>query len=415
MHVTNCRLCLTGELSEPKISFPPTALANEFVDDPAVIQDLFPLEVCVCKNCGHYQLNESVDSSRLFKNYVFVSGTSPINVEHFRQYAEDMINTYKFKANDKVLDIASNDGTLLKHFKDLGLTILGIDPAENIVKIANENGITTISEFFTDGYADIMLAKYGQFDLITAANVFAHVTDLVDFTKGVKKLLAPNGVFSFEVSYFMDVCNKTLFDTIYHEHVDYHTITPLINFFKKYDLEIFDVKKINTHGGSIRVFVKLLNDTTFNRYETRVSFNISSTRLSMTAASEVIIKNKVNKLQKKINDLGTKLKERLSAIKADGKSISIYGMPAKATTLLYGFNIDPTIIDCVFEDAPLKIGKFTPGKHIPVVASSELYDRKPDYTLILSWNFAESIMVNHKKYLDNGGHFIVPLPELLEY
>ena len=254
MKVYNCRLC-NGELSQPKVFLPHTPLANEFVHTKTK-QDIFPLEIVCCKECKHYQLNEYIYSERLFKNYLFVTGTSTINVEHFKQYAVNIVKKFDLKSGSKILDIASNDGTLLQHFKNLGMNVLGIDPAQNIAAEANKKDIETIPEFFTESFAGIILDRYGQFDLITANNVFAHVPNLKDFAKGVKKILSPNGVFSFEVSYFLDVCNKTLVDTIYHEHTSYHTVSPLISFFNSLDLEIFDIDKINNHGGSIRIYVK---------------------------------------------------------------------------------------------------------------------------------------------------------------
>ena len=210
MKVYNCRMC-KGKLSEPKLQFPPTPLANEFVKTTEP-QELFPLEVCVCEDCGHYQLNEHIEPERLFRNYVFVAGTSPVNVEHFKCYAEDMVAKFSLKDSSKILDIASNDGTLLKHFKNMKFRVLGIDPAKNIAEEANKNGIETLPEFFTNKFADTILEKYGKFDLITANNVFAHVPDLEDFALGVKKLLVPQGVFTFEVSYFGDVCDMKNID-----------------------------------------------------------------------------------------------------------------------------------------------------------------------------------------------------------
>lgn len=399
MQVFNCRLC-NGILSEPKLKFPSTPLANEFVKitEP---QDMFPLEVCVCETCGHYQLNESISPERLFRNYLFVAGTSPVNVEHFRKYAVDMVKKFDLKPDSKVLDIASNDGTLLKHFKDLGMSILGIDPAKNLAEEATKNGIETISEFFTEYYSDEILKKYGQFDLITANNVFAHVPDMIGFAKGVKKLLAPHGVFTFEVSYFADVCDHTLFDTIYHEHSSYHTIKPLVSFFHSNGMELFDVEKISNHGGSIRVFVRLSGRECFC-YEPWLDL----------LDKEKNIEQRVYKLQKNIELLGTKLREKLQQIKLEGKSIAIYGTPAKATTLMYALGIDEKMIDFAVEDAPLKQGTFTPGKHIPVLHTDALYDKKPDYVLVLAWNFADSIIKKHRQL---NTKWIVPIPELKEY
>lgn len=400
MKISNCRLC-KGKLSEPKINLGKTPLANEFVKTKEP-QDLFPLEVCVCESCGHYQLNEQVEPERMFRNYLFVAGTSPVNVEHFRQYATHMVNMLGLKPGSKILDIASNDGTLLKHFKDLGMQILGIDPAKNLAEEATKNGIETIPEFFTEDYADEILAKYGQFDLITANNVFAHVPDMIGFAEGVKKLLKPDGVFTFEVSYFIDVLDKNLFDTIYHEHTSYHTLMPLHNFFRMHGMALFDVLPISNHGGSIRCFVKL-------RPYIGV---VTSPNQFVTYTQEQNIGQRVSQLQKDIKLLGYELREKLEDLKSQGKSIAIYGVPAKATTLMYALGIDEKMIDFAVDDAPLKQGTFTPGKHIPVLPTKAIYERNPNVLLVLAWNFAESIMATHSKF---KGKWIVPIPELKEY
>lgn len=399
MKVFKCRLC-KGNLSEPKLNLGSTPLANEFVKT-LESQDLFPLEVCVCENCGHYQLNQSIDPERLFRNYYFVAGTSPVNVEHFHKYAIDMVEKFHLKPGSRILDVASNDGVLLQHFKDLGMEVLGIDPAENIAKIANEKGIPTISEFFSNEYADKMLIEHGTFDLITANNVFAHVPDMIGFTEGVRKLLKPNGVFTFEVSYFTDVCNKTLFDTIYHEHSSYHTITPLISFFQFHKMKLFNVEPISNHGGSVRIFVQHV-------YGDHLSCDSD---VSYFVKEEYNIEQKVKILQKEITLLGHELKEKLLALKFQGKSIAIYGVPAKATTLMYALGIDEKLIDFAVDDAPLKQNTFTPGKHIPVLPTSAIYEKNPDVLLVLAWNFADSIIKNHSNF---KGKWIVPIPELKE-
>lgn len=399
MKITNCRLCKTGILENPVLDFGKTPLANEFLSTVQE-QDLFDLQVCCCQQCGHYQLNEFIDPERLFRNYVFVAGTSPVNVEHFRQYAVHMTNILKLKPGSKVLDIASNDGTLLQHLRNMDMQVLGIDPAENIAAIANAKGIETISEFFTEEYADKIVSKYGTFDLVTANNVFAHVPDLANFTRGVKKVLSPNGVFSFEVSYFVDVCDKTLFDTIYHEHSSYHTVEPLVSFFQSHGMKLIHVEHIDNHGGSIRVIVCHEGQYDGNQI-------ISD---KWDSRNQMI--SKVYNLEKDIKLLGLKLKFKLETLKNEGKSIAIYGAPAKATTLMYALEINENIIDFVIDDNPLKQGTFTPGKHIPVYSSKAIKDRKPDVLLILAWNFANSIMKDHSYF---NGKWIIPIPELREY
>ena len=416
MKVYSCRLC-KGKLSAPKLDLGSTPLANEFVKTKEP-QDLFPLEVCVCEECGHYQLNQSIDPKKIFTHYVFVAGTSPVNVEHFHQYAVDMVKQLDLKPDSRILDIGSNDGTLLKHFQDLGMLVLGIDPAQNLAEEANQNGIPTIPDFFTEEHADKMLQKHGQFDLITSNNVCAHLPDLSDFVKGVKKLLAPQGVFSFEVSYFADVCDKTLFDTCYHEHSSYHTLNPLFPFFQAHGLDIFDVERIDTHGGSIRVYVRREEDKLQGRWHAGKWYCLEGGRICNLLDQEKDIEKKVAALAKNIKYLGLELREKLRNYKDQGKSVAIYGVPAKATTLIYALGIDEKWIDFAVDDNPLKQGLFTPGKHIPIYSSQAIIERKPDVLLILAWNFAHSIIENCEKQWYSAFKnvryptFIVPLPEL---
>ncbi len=415
MKVSNCRLC-NSKLSEPKLNLGKTPLANEFIKEK-IEQDLFPLEVCVCEGCGHYQLNEQADPERMFRNYYYVAGTSPVNVEHFRQYAQSMITKFNLKSGSKILDIASNDGTLLKHFKDLGMSVLGIDPAKNLAEEANKDGIPTIPEFFTEQYAATISEKYGQFDLITANNVFAHCPNLIDFTKGVRKLLKSNGVFSFEVSYFGDVVDKNLFDTLYHEHTSYHTIKPLISFFNLHHMKIIDLEFIPNHGGSVRIFVSNKDEANAKGYWCPSCGKEHAADLHYYTIPSVInaYKNEANiaiqirQLQKNIKLLGYELREKLQEFKSQGKSIAIYGVPAKATTLMYALNIDEKVIDFAVDDAVLKQGTYTPGKHISVLHPDVIYEKKPDVLLVLGWNFAESIIKKHSAF---KGTWIVPLPEI---
>lgn len=398
MRVDLCRLCKTGTLSEPKLVFPPTPLANEFLREPKE-QDVFPLEVAACNSCGHYQLNEGIDPERLFSTYSYAAGHSVANVTHFRDSAIHLAKRFGLMPQSRVLDIASNDGTLLQAFKDQGMEILGIDPAENIGAEANEKGIPTIIGFFTAERAERLKEEHGTFDLVTANNVFAHVPDLEDFAKGVKTMLAPEGVFSFEVSYFVDVCDNTVFDTIYHEHSSYHTLAPLLPFFKNLGMEVFDVEHLPNHGGSVRVYVR------------HAGASIESSepgQLAELLEEERGIEDKVARLAEKIAELREKVVEKVRKLKEQGVSIAVYGAPAKATTLMYTFGLDGSVIDFVIEDAPLKQGTYTPGTHIPILTSQALVDRTPGAILVLAWNFADTIIA---KYPDYKGIWIVPLPE----
>ena len=285
------------------------------------------------------------------------------------------------------------------------MKILGIDPARTIAKKATKNGIETWPEFFSEAVAARILNEKGQVPLITANNLFAHVDDLSGIVKNIRALLNRVGVFVFEVSYLGAVYEDTLFDTIYHEHVSYHSISPLIDFFNSMDMELFAVERVLSHGGSIRVMVQLnggpykIDDSVQSLIDYEYKLGLNRPEIWVGYAQ-------------KINTLRNKLTKILINLKKEGKVIAGYGAPAKATTLMYHFGIGPDIIDFIVDDAALKQGLYSPGLHIPVYSSDAIYEHKPDYLVILAWNFATQIAKNHQIYLNNGGHFIVPLPEV---
>ena len=402
----NCRLCNSKNI-ESVVKLEDTPPANAFVnkDELNKIQEKFPLELFFCNDCNHLQLCTVVNPNKLFENYVYVSGTSPVFIKHFDEYCDSIINSYKPDKNKLVVDIGSNDGTFLNFFKKKGFKVLGVDPAKNITKLANKKGIDTIPSFFNNELAEEILIKYGEASLITANNVFAHSDNLSEIINAVKKLISQDGLFIFEVSYLGDVFEKSLFDTIYHEHLAYHSVIPLIKFFRKNKMELINVEKISTHGGSIRGVVQKLGgsrepDTSidiFVNYEKKLGFNNKKTFQEFS--------NKIQNIKKELNEI-------LISLKKEGKIIAGFGAPAKATTLMYQFGIDKNIIDFIVDDNPLKQNKYTPGLHIPVFSSKYIKEKKPDYILILAWNFADSIIKKNSDFSDHNGRFIIPLPTI---
>mgnify|MGYP001164836276 CR=1 FL=1 len=404
-----CRLCNKANL-KLAFSLEPTPPANAFVDKQkiSINQDCYPLDVFFCKDCKHVQLLDVVDSKILFEDYVYVSGTSPVFVKHFEEYANFLIENYLQNKKSLVIDIGSNDGTLLSFFKEKGVKVLGVDPAKEISSKANSNGIETLNNFFTFEFSKLIQKKYGRAEIITANNVFAHVNDMKDLINGIKNLLAPNGIFVFEVSYLVDVIQKNLFDMIYHEHLSYHSVIPLIKFFKDNEMELIEVIRVDSHGGSLRGVVQMKGGS--HKISDSINHCITREKEIEIDQFETYVK-----FSHKINKEKNELQKLLQKLKNDKKSIAGFGAPAKATTFLYHFAIKPGVIDYIIDDSPLKQGLFTPGMHIPVYSSEKLYEKTPDYVIILAWNFAESIMKRHKKIKDFGGHFIVPLPQLKVY
>ncbi len=400
-HRTDCRLCHSTKLTSV-LKLPSTPPANAFVSLPTVQQEVFPLEVFKCETCGHYQLLDVVDPEILFKDYCYVSGTSPVFRRHFRNYACEVVSTYDPAPGDLVVEIGSNDGTLLKEFQKHGLKVVGVEPAQNLAKQANEDGVQTIPQFFDMGTASRIVGEFGKAKIVCGNNVFAHIDDLDSVVDGVKYLLAEGGVFVFEVQYLPELIRGMAVDMIYSEHLDYWHITPMCNFFERHQMEIQDIKFIRTHGGSIRVYVQKADKNCGYELHERWSHNPQEAAIDFNFAH----------FRANIKERKRELLDMLSRLHEGEAMIAGYGAPAKLTSLCYTFGLDSNFISCVYEDSPLKVGLFTPGLHIPVRSSKQMYQDKPDYVVVFAWNFADSIIKNHQEYLKQGGHFIVPLPEL---
>lgn len=402
----NCRICQSSSLQKV-VELTPTPPGNNFLsrEQIGVQEKEFPLDLFFCKNCYHIQLGHVVDPSFLFQNnYSYISSTSPVFVDHLKSYAEYIIDLYNIQNSSMVIDIGSNDGTCLKFFKDLGMSVLGVDPATEIAKIANEKGINTIPDFFSSNLANKIRKVYGQADLITSHNACAHIDQLDGVIAGVETLLKDDGIFIMEVGYFVDVLQNKWFDTIYHEHVDYHTVAPLEKLFYRFNMELIRVERISPQGGSIRVIVQKKGG--IHDRDESVSNLITLEESVGLDKPETLIN-----FQKQIDIVRDEFQYLIKKIKKDGKSIAAFGAPTKATTLSYHFKIETNQIDFIVDDNPLKQGLFSPGKHFPVYDASKIYSDKPDYLLILAWNFADSIMEKHKNFLKSGGSFILPMPK----
>lgn len=405
----SCRLC-KGKNLDLVIHLSPTPPANAFVSKEEIgnPQDVFPLDVYFCNDCMHLQLLDVVDPEILFSNYVYVSGTSPTFVKHFENYANEIINFIGDASSSLVVEIGSNDGTLLSFFKKKGFTVLGIDPAKDIANNATKAGIETLNDFFSEKLSKSIQKRYGKAKIIAANNVFAHIDDVDNIIAGIKNLLAKDGVFVFEVSYLVDVIENTLFDTIYHEHLDYHTVKPLQTYFSSNGLELIDVRKVNTHGGSLRGIVQIKGGPRKKSHSVTEFIDYERSRGFHAPALFTEFSIRIKEHCKELNKL-------LGQLKSDGKRIAGFGAPAKVTTLMYQLGIGNEIMDFIVDDSQYKQYLYSPGKHIPVLPASELYEKMPDYAVILAWNFADAIIKNHEQYLTRGGKFIVPLPKIRVY
>lgn len=403
-----CRLC--GCPNPQKVlELAPTPPANAFCKtaEEARAQEKIPLYLARCVACGHVQLPVVVDPEVLFRDYVYVSGTSPSFVEHFRQYAEDVFaaaGTWPQRGvavGDLVVDVGSNDGTLLRHFADLGLRVLGVDPATSIAAAATASGVPTMPAFFDRALAILIREQHGPAALVTANNVFAHADSLTEIALGARDLLAPEGRFVFEVQYLVDLVDGGLFDMVYHEHLSYHHVAPLVPFFRRLHMSLVDVEWVPTHGGSIRCTV-------------RVGEHAPGPRVAELVAHErEALADPWPKIKHRISEAGTQLICHLRYLQKDGHRVIGYGAPAKLTTLCHEFVIAPEWVSFIMDDSPWKQGLYAPGTGIPIVDTDawKLLSEERVTVVIFAWNFAPQIAAKLRA-AGFTGRIVRPLPTL---
>lgn len=379
-------------------------LANSYLKKIQLSKEKrYDLTIGFCSKCSLVQLMRSLPPETLFRKYLYFSSTSESFLIHSKKTAEVLKQKLKLDSDSLVLELASNDGSFLRYCKDLGLQILGIDPAKNIAKIANKNGIRTIPEFFNYSMARKLLKKKVIADLIYGANVLAHVPDILDFVKGVKLILKPRGSAVFEFPYIKGLLEGK-FDTIYHEHVFYYSLLALRNLFNREGLVIYDVRMTPLQGGSLQIFISHPNVYRINervrnllKQEANAGFRKLETYKNLS--------NTVHKLKRELLEL-------LVTFKKSGKSVAAYSAPAKGNTLLNYFGIGKNYLDFIVDKSSAKQGFFTPGTHLLIESPKVIMERKPDYLIILCWNIYKEVIEEQKAYKQLGGKFIVPIPKL---
>ena len=398
----HCVLCSSQNI-ESVIDFGTTPLANSYPLKKSSREKYFNLSCVICDDCGHLQLKELVNPKLMFDNYLYVSGTSKVLVNHFKSYSDKVIKKVKLDKKSSILDIACNDGTFLNFFvKKNFAKVVGVDPAKNLGRYNKEKGIDINVGYFSSSYSKKLKKKYGEFDLITANNVFAHSPNLQDFTQGVKNLLSKNGVFVLEVSYLLTVLKKKTFDTIYHEHMSYHSLTPLLSFFKRFKLEIFDFDLIKAQGGSIRVYISHKNSK-------KVSSKKINYQVKKEKSQNLFTKKTYIKFYNKILNQKKKLRKILNNFKLQNHNIIGYGAPAKLTTLGHVLDFNKNDFNIVIDDNKLKQNRYIPGKKILIKNSNYLKQLKKSYIIILAWNFSDSIIEKCRK-INKKFKFILPFP-----
>ena len=408
MKVEKCRVC-DGPGLQPFLDLGVTALANSFVrpDSPIAKKTApelkFPLRVVLCEGCGLVQIDEEVPPEILFKDYIYVSGTSDLIFKHAAWLASEFTTKYALKSDSLVVEAASNDGTVLKAFKQRGVKTLGVEPAENIAVRANKDGIETVCDFFNAATAKNVRAKYGPAKFFLARHVLAHVADLHGFVDGIAALLDTDGVSAVEMPYLLPFFDKLEYDTVYHEHLCYFSVRVLKTLFERFGMELIDVQEVAIHGGSIVVSAQLKGGP--HKVQASVQKALSN--------EESLGLHKLEPWKKfatKVAAGKSALLAELDALKKAGKRIAGYGAPAKGNTLLAYCGIGPERLDYIVDKSPYKQGFLTPGHHIPVFAPEKLVQDMPDVVLILAWNFAPEIVQQQAEYRRKGGKFLIPVP-----
>lgn len=402
--LSKCRICKSRKLfhflSLSSMPIPNGFLEKKQLSEP---EQKYPLSVCVCRNCWLVQLEYVIPSEIMFKNYLYIPSTSSTMLNHFKNLAEEAVKRFDLKKGSFIIDIGSNDGTLLRYFKDQEMDVLGIDPASNLAFVARLIGINTLDTNFTKKLAHELVKKRQKASIITATNVVAHIDDLHDLCEGIRELLLPNGICIMEFPYLVDLIERNEYDTIYHEHLSYFSIHPLITLFDRHNLRIHDVQKMSVHGGSIRVYV-CKKEAKFKTSKVVAKY--------LRKEEEYISIQPYENFSKKVEKNKNNLLSLLTRLKKEKKEIVGYGASAKGNVLLNYCAIGTNYLNYIVDSIPYKQGRFTPGTHIPIYPELKLEKEMPDYALLLSWNFAEEILKKNEKFRKRGGKFIVTMPKL---
>lgn len=396
-----CRGC-GGRTLELILPLGDQPLANSLMKDPAEFarERFFPLDVMFCRDCSLVQVLDIVDPEVLFGHYLYVTGTSETIAAHNESYAEAVIATLSLQPADLVAEIASNDGSLLSCFARRDVRVLGIEPARNIAELARARGIATENRFFDRTAGAELAATHGRARAIIGNNVLAHVDDPAGFLEGAADLLADNGRLFIEVPYALDMLERGEYDTVYHEHLSYFSVSSLARLALRAGLRLVDVDRVPVHGGSIRVQFAKGGEPT-------------------AAATALMAKEQANGLTsldawlafgRRAEENRAAVRSLLAELTGQGRRVAAYGAPAKGNTLLNYCGIGTSVLPWTVDRNPLKVGLYTPGMHLPVRPVETILEQQPDYLLILAWNFAEEIMRQQQAYADRGGRFIIPIP-----
>jgi len=403
-----CRHCNT-ELTLPLIDLGSAPPSNAYLTEQTLHEPekWFPLRVLVCESCWLVQTEDFAQADELFdKEYAYFSSFSTSWLQHAEQYMKDMTERFSLNEGSHVVEVAANDGYLLQYFKECNIPCTGIEPTASTAAAAREKGISIVEEFFGVALAQKLASQGKKADLIVANNVLAHVPEINDFVSGFTTLLKPNGVATFEFPHLLNLINENQFDTIYHEHFSYLSLTALETIFKENGIQIFDVEEYLTHGGSLRLFAQR-SDTGVQTVSEQVT-ELRKREMDVGMGSDNFYKN----FQEKANIVKDDLLNFLIKAKQDGKKVVAYGAAAKGNTLLNYAGVRPDLLSYVVDKSPSKQGKYMPGSRIPIYTEQFLKDDKPDYVLILPWNLKSEVIKQLSYIKENGGKFVVAVPQL---
>ncbi len=404
-HSSPCIVCGSKSV-ELFLDLGETPLANKFLkkDHLSKPEPTFPLRVGLCAECKHVQLLDGVPPAAMFEDYLYISSASDVLKAHLHDLSDVVTQRCQLGAKDLVIDVGCNDGTLLSGFQRHGVRVLGVDPAKNLVNFTAEKGIDRYVGFFSSSSAKEIVAKYGHAKVITATNTFPHIPALRDFAQGLQTALAPGGAFVVEAHSLFDMLDQVAFDTIYHEHISYWALAPMIRLFEEHGMEVISAERLPLHHGQLRVFVQ-------RRGEGKVQSSVGEI-LELEKKHGLDRMETYKKFASNVEGIKKDLTRTISDLRAQEKKVVGYGAPAKGNTLLCYLQLGPDKIDYIADKSKLKQGLFTPGMHVPVVSPERLLQDQPDYLLVLAWNFLDEIIEQQSEYKKRGGKFIVPVPKV---
>jgi hypothetical protein len=400
-----CRSC-GAPLSHTLVDLGMSPLCESYLTAEQLnqMEPFYPLHVFVCANCFLVQLQEYVSTESIFTEYAYFSSFSESWLAHAKAYTHEMIERFALGAHSQVVELASNDGYLLQYFVERGIPALGIEPAANVAAAAIQKGVPTLVKFFDREVACQMAANGQQADLLLGNNVLAQVPDLNGFVAGMNILLKPDGVITVEFPHLLRLMEECQFDTIYHEHYSYFSLLSAENVFSAHGLVLFDVEKLPTHGGSLRIYACHADDRS-----KEISPRVPALREEEKAAGLLALET-YSSFARHVSDTKSALLEFLIQARRAGKRVAGYGAPGKGNTLLNYCGIRPDLLAFTVDRNPYKQGKFLPGSHIPIFPPERIRETKPDYVFILPWNLREEIMTQLSYVREWGGQFVVPIP-----